>query len=296
MLKKALLFINIYKTGAQVLADEINEELTRQGFLTDKLSLESEGSKVEVSALDLYDLAFSLGGDGTVLFTARALARFGTPIFPIHLGTLGFIASVRPEQWADTFKQWQAGKARLSRRLMLEVRVERDDKVVALGTCLNDIVISASGIAKLIRLKVEFGASLGLGEYRSDGLIVATPTGSTAYSMSAGGPILDPEMDALIINPICSFSLSSRPLVVPAGETIAIRVEPCQRSGVLLTLDGQATQSLEPNDRIYVKQASYRATFIASDRSVFYEALRAKLSWSGSAGGARKADDGGGHA
>jgi NAD+ kinase len=238
MPKKALLFINIYKTGAQILADEISEELTRQGFLTDKLLLES-GLEIEDSALDMYDVAFSLGGDGTVLLAARALARFGTPIFPIHLGTLGFIASVRPEQWADTFKQWLAGKVELSRRLMLEVRVERanvgvaSNGAVSQGICLNDIVISASGIATLIRLKVEVSASLDLGEYRSDGLIVATPTGSTAYSVSAGGPILDPEMDALIINPICPFSLSNRPIVVPAGETIAITVEPRQRSGVL---------------------------------------------------------------
>jgi NAD+ kinase len=157
---------------------------------------------------------------------------------------------------------------------------------MALGTCLNDIVISASGIATLIRLKVAISASLDLGVYRADGLIVATPTGSTAYSVSAGGPILDPEMDALIINPICPFSLSNRPLVVPAGETITITVEPRQRSGVLLTLDGHVTQKLEPNDRVYVKQAPYRATFIASGRSVFYEALRAKLSWSGNASGA----------
>jgi NAD+ kinase len=151
---------------------------------------------------------------------------------------------------------------------------------MALGTCLNDIVISASGIATLIRLKVAISASLDLGVYRADGLIVATPTGSTAYSVAAGGPILDPEMDALIINPICPFSLSNRPLVVPAGETITITVEPRQRSGVLLTLDGHVTQKLEPNDRVYVKQAPYRATFIASGRCVFYEALRATLSWS----------------
>jgi NAD+ kinase len=296
MSKKALVFINIYKAGAQALADEINEELTRQGFLIDTLPLESDGLNLEDSSLGLYDLAFSLGGDGTVLSAARAMARFGTPIFPIHLGTLGFIASVLPEQWADTFKQWKAGDVGLSQRLMLEARVERADKVMTLGTCLNDIVISASGIAKLIRLKVEVGASLILGEYRSDGLIVATPTGSTAYSMSASGPILDPEMDALIINPICPFSLSSRPLVVPAGEAIVIKVEPHQRSGVLLTLDGQVTQRLEPNDRVYVKQAPYRATFIASDRSVFYEALRVKLSRSGSADDDGKAGDGGDHA
>jgi NAD+ kinase len=283
MPKKALLFINTYKIGAKVLADEITEELVKQGFLIDTMSL--EGLRAGGGERGLYDLAFCLGGDGTVLLAARALACFGTPILPIHLGTLGFIASVRPAQWAETFRQWLEGRISLSRRLMLEVWVEQaDNTVAAAGACLNDIVISASGVAKLIRLKVELGEA-ALGEYRSDGLIVATPTGSTAYSMSAGGPILDPEMDAFVITPICPFSLSSRPLVVPAGEAVAIRVEPRQRSNVLLTLDGQISRRLEPNDRVYVKQAPYRAAFIASDRSVFYEALRS-VSWTGKVGGA----------
>jgi NAD+ kinase len=124
-----------------------------------------------------------------------------------------------------------------------------------------------------------------LGQYRSDGLIVATPTGSTAYSVAAGGPILEPEMEAFIINPICPFTLSNRPLVMPARERVFVELEAEQRSGILLTLDGQVTEALEPEDRISICRAPYAARLIASDRRVFYTALRTKLNWSGVLGG-----------
>jgi NAD+ kinase len=163
---------------------------------------------------------------------------------------------------------------------MLEISVEREGKIVFKDLCLNEMVVSADGIAKVIRLHVE-SEYMRLGKYRSDGLIIATPTGSTAYSVSAGGPILDPEMSALIINPICPFTLSNRPLVVPSREALVVEVEKEQRSAVVLTLDGQITEHLEPCDRIYIKQAPFEVQLIASDRVMFYKALRTKLSWGG---------------
>jgi NAD+ kinase len=178
---------------------------------------------------------------------------------------------------------------------MLEVSVERDGKPVFSAPCLNDAVLGASGIAKLVNLAVESadGAVSGdgddrmpLGRYRADGLIVATPTGSTAYSVAAGGPILDPEIEALIINPICPFTLSNRPIVVPAHETIIIDVEKEQRSDVVLTADGQKTFPLLPGDRVLIRRAKRDAILIASSRQGFYRALRSKLNWSGGRSGA----------
>jgi NAD+ kinase len=165
--------------------------------------------------------------------------------------------------------------------------VDRRGTSAVSAHCLNDAVISASGIAKIIRLELSFssggagGETMGLGRYRSDGLIVATPTGSTAYSVAAGGPILDPEIDALIINPICPFTLSNRPVVVPARETVIVEVEAEQRSGVLLTVDGQRIFPLEPGDRVFIRKAPYEAKIIAAERQGFYRALRTKLNWSG---------------
>jgi NAD+ kinase len=211
------------------------------------------------------------------------MAPLGVPVFPINLGTLGFIAEVDPRNWREEFDRWAAGTGNFSRRFMLEVRLERRGGEAFREFCLNDVVISASGIAKIIRLEVN-SAYMKLGRYRSDGLIAATPTGSTAYSMAAGGPILDPELEALIINPICPFTLSHRPMVLPGREPVVIGVEEEQRSGVLLTVDGQVTETLEEGDLIRLGKAPFSVHLIASERAGFYRALRTKLSWSGGPG------------
>jgi NAD+ kinase len=282
-IKRALLIVNLHKKNAQILAEEITGELRRRNI--EATSFTYEGI-AEFKQQTPYDLCFSLGGDGTVLYAARSMASLGTPILPVNLGSLGFIAAVQPGEWKEVFDRWLGGDVPISRRLMLEITVERRGQIVARSACLNDGVISASGIAKLIRLQVASETvfprdHIRMGYFRSDGLIVATPTGSTAYSVSAGGPILDPEMEAVIINPICPFTLSNRPMVVPAFKTITVELEEEQRSGVLLTVDGQITETLEPNDRIFIKKAPYPAVLIASDREVFYRVLRSKLNWSG---------------
>jgi NAD+ kinase len=263
------------------LVEELRAELGRLNIET---LVYSEGASIDVPP----DLAFCLGGDGTVLLAARTIAPLGAPIFPVNIGTLGFIAVVHPGRWREVFEEWRLGRLGISRRLMLDIAVDRRGINAVNACCLNDAVVSASGIAKIIRLEVSMGASGGfagksmdMGRYRSDGLIVATPTGSTAYSVAAGGPILDPEIDALIINPICPFTLSNRPIVVPARETVIVEVEAEQRSGVLLTVDGQQSFPLEPGDRVLIRKAPYEAKIIASGRQGFYRALQTKLNWSG---------------
>jgi NAD+ kinase len=289
---RAILFVNLKKENAQTLADEIRKEIGCQGMGVDMFTFEGKGEPSIAGSG--YDVAFSLGGDGTVLYTARAVAAQGLPIFPVNLGTVGFIAAVHPEEWKTVFDAWRAGKARVSRRLMLEVRVEREGAECFRSSCLNDIVISASGIAKLIRLEasicyeesaeaLDARTLLPLGEYRADGLIIATPTGSTAYSVAAGGPIVDSEMQAIILNPICPFALSHRPIVLPAWETLLVDVGEKQRSSVLLTVDGQVTEPLKGGDRLLITAAPSPANLIASDRRIFYDALRTKLAWNNAA-------------
>jgi NAD+ kinase len=275
---KAILFINLKKERAPALASLITAELDRISFKTDPFIFDRspvfEGG---------YDIAFSLGGDGTVLYTARCMAPLKVPVFPVNLGNIGFIAAIHPETWKEVFEKWRtSGASMISPRLMLETRVERGSREVFRNNCLNDVVISSSGMAKLIRLDVSLGEGsvfTHLGQYRADGLIAATPTGSTAYSAAAGGPILDPEVEAIILNPICPFTLSHRPLVLPARETVLIEVEEARRSGVLLTVDGQVTEPLESGDRIYISRASSPALLIASGRNAFYEALKNKFFW-----------------
>jgi NAD+ kinase len=281
--KRALLFINQNKTEAWDLAGKVGAFLEKNNYETRSISLEGKQDFCFTGAE--YTIGISLGGDGTVLSAVRAMAPLGVPVLPVNLGTLGFIAAVPPEKWKEAFVSWEEGKAAVSKRLMLDVIVERDGKTAFTFSCLNDAVISASGIAKLIRLEVETetasGDHIALGCFRSDGLIVATPTGSTGYSVAAGGPIIDPEMEMVIINPICPFTLSNRPIVVPSDERVITLVETEQRSAVLLTLDGQTTETLEPGDRVITCQSPYRALLIASEREAFYRALRTKLGWSG---------------
>lgn len=281
--RRAILFINLKKKYARKLGDEVREELASLNITTDIFSFKG---KPGFNTEEGYDIAFSLGGDGTVLSAARTMSPLGVPIFPVNLGTFGFIAGVHPAEWKEVFCRWLDGKAPFSRRLMLGITVERGGAEVLRGCCLNDMVISASGIAKIITLRVSYSESGGagfkkLGQYRSDGLIVSTPTGSTAYSVAAGGPIVDPELEALILNPICPFTLSHRSMVLPAGETLLVEVGEEQRSGVLLTVDGQVTEKLKPADKIYLKKAPYFCMLIASGRANFYQALRTKLAWAG---------------
>jgi NAD+ kinase len=278
--KKIILFVNIHKKNAQQAAGEIKSELEKRGNEVTVFSFEGKPEKLPQGK---WDIAFSLGGDGTVLYTARSLAPLGVPIFPVNLGTLGFIAEVSKKDWLDVFLKWEKGEITPSRRCMFEVGVERESKTINKNICLNDAVISYTKIAKLIKLDVHINSDTALGSYRCDGLVIATPTGSTAYSLAAGGPILDPEMEALILNPICPFALSNRPFVLPSRQTLTVTVADEQRSDVLLTIDGQDTFPLECKDKIYITQSPYSAELIFNGRYAYYSALRTKLFWSGDA-------------
>jgi NAD+ kinase len=189
------MFINSHRAEALSLAEELRAGLGRLDIETpvypadtaDIQAVDVPAPENAVFSLEpLPDLAFCLGGDGTVLFAARIIAPLGVPIFPINIGSLGFIAAVHPDQWREVFDEWRLGRLGVSRRLMLDITVNRRSENAVTACCLNDAVISTSGIAKLIRLEVSFtdgvpdGKTMSLGHYRSDGLIVATPTGSTA--------------------------------------------------------------------------------------------------------------------
>ena len=274
----AVLFVNLLKKNAGMTAERIKCELEKRKIETVIFSFDGKPSSPPSGKRDI---AFSLGGDGTVLYAARSLSQFGVPILPVNLGTLGFIAEVSKDDWLDVFLKWERGEIAASKRCMLEVSVERNSKIIMNNVCLNDAVVSASGIAKLINLDVHINETV-LGSFRCDGLIAATPTGSTAYSMAAGGPILDPEMEAVILNPICSFALSNRPFVFPARKTLVIKVAREQRSGVLLTIDGQDTFDLESADRVIINKASYPALLIFPGSLTYYSALRNKLFWTAS--------------
>ena len=226
------------------------------------------------------DFAVSLGGDGTFLSCARMLAENPVPILPVHLGTFGFITEVTHEEWSDALAAWINGKLEVEERMILEVKVEREGQEQGRFRAVNDAVVGVSGISKLVRLSLQLGG-YEAGHFRGDGLILSTATGSTAYSMASGGPILVPPMKAVVLTPISPFSLSWRPMVIPDRDEIVIRIDENQRADVLLTIDGQESFPLEEGDTVSMSGRAGGVKVIKSDRRVFYEVVRTKLGWSG---------------
>ena len=278
--QRVLVIANLHKPRSGELADLVRTRLESLGSTVTVSKFSGEPGPLDP---DQYDVAFSLGGDGTVLYASRILAARSTPIIGVNMGDFGFLTEIAEEEWFEAFCEYRDGTLEIADRIVQDVRIFRCDREVERFTGLNDTVISTSGIAKIIRLTVYLSSAF-LGRYRSDGIIVATPTGSTAHSAAAGGPILDPRMDAMIINPICPFTLSHRPVVVPGDEVVTIEIEPQQRTEVLMTVDGQLVRPLESGDRVIVRRAAARARIVRARKRDFYEVLRTKLNWSGGPG------------
>jgi len=274
----AVIIVNTHKSGSGRMAIEIAAALGNEGWTSTIFSF--LGKPFGIPDLSGASIVLTLGGDGTVLYSARAAAPRGIPLLPINMGSLGFIAWVRHTEWLDRFRDAVAGRLPLSSRFMLDIQVFRLGQDVARFSAMNDGVVSGAGPAKIVNLSMSVSGA-ALGTYRSDGIIIATPTGSTAYSLAAGGPILDPDMDAMVFNPICPFTLSNRPLVVPGDENLEVYVEREQREKILLTVDGQDFFNLEEGDRVSYRRAEFKAQLYCNARGSFYQVLRAKLNWSG---------------
>lgn len=274
----AAILVNPQKDDAERMSREIDAALGAESWSTELLSFgHVQGDESSIASANIL---VCLGGDGTVLYAARRAAPYGVPILPVNLGTLGFIAWVKRDEWKECFDEAVSGGLAVSERFMLDVSVERDGKAVAGFSALNDGVISGSGPAKIVELCVSVNGAR-LGRYRSDGLIVATPTGSTAYSLASGGPVLDPDMEAMVFTPICPFTLSNRPLVLPGGESLELYVEPGQRERIILTVDGQEYFNLMEGDRVRFRRSAFKARLFRHERAAFFQVLRSKLNWSG---------------
>jgi NAD+ kinase len=276
-LRRVLIVVNSRKDHVSTVVDAVESFVRQRGGETVRMDF---AARIPAEALGGLDLAVSLGGDGTLLSCARLVAERGVPILAVNLGDIGFITEVTRDELIPACEDFLAGTTAFSERLMLAVSVRRGAAEVASFTGLNDAVVSTTGISRMIRLKVQL-SDTPVGRYRADGVIVATPTGSTAYSMAAGGPIVYPEMEAFILTPICPFTLGNRPTVVPASEQLEIEVEENQKTGVALTVDGQETVPLQPGDRVAIRRAARKALIVRSQRRGFYEVLRTKLHWAG---------------
>jgi NAD+ kinase len=234
----------------------------------------SEAAQLEQASLDFI---LSLGGDGTLLRGARIACVRGVPILGINLGHLGFLAGAGPDMAVTALTRITRGQYLVEQRRALSARIGDDG---APQLAVNDVVIHKGGVARVIRLAV-FVDGEQVGTYSADGIIVATPTGSTAYSLSSGGPIVVPSVDAFVITAICPHTLAVRPLVVPATATIAVRVlDPVPRPDELLvSLDGQATSHLALRQDVTVVKASQSVLLAQIDNESFFRRLSRKLAW-----------------
>jgi len=225
------------------------------------------------------DLVVILGGDGSILNIASRMGRNQIPVVGIQMGRFGFLSELTPADCEENLLRIVTGKAVIEERMMLACTVRGGSKVTFSGTALNDAVLVSHSISRMVTLDMSVDGDY-VTTYHGDGVIVATPVGSTAHSLSAGGPIVEPGMDSFVISPICSHALTTRPLVVSAARSLEFRpVE--SRNPVILTLDGQRTHRLDARERLFVKKAPHSFRLVKVTGRSYFETLRQKFNWAG---------------
>jgi NAD+ kinase len=268
------------KAEAVALARRIREHCVGRTLVAEHHLAEQLGwdtSEPERELTSRADLVVVLGGDGTLIHAARLVAGRPVPLLGVNLGSLGFMTEIPSRELFDVLDKVLAGKFTIESRMKLACRLVRAEQLVIEDEVLNDVVINRGALARIGDLETLVDGHF-LTTFNADGLIVATPTGSTAYSMSAGGPIVHPAMDSTILTPICPHALTQRPIVVPGDKMISITLQG-DAADFYLTLDGQAGLRLQPGDRLEVRRSANRVLLIANPRLDYFGMLRQKLHW-----------------
>lgn len=223
------------------------------------------------------DLILVLGGDGTMIATARVMGDTEVPVLGVNYGGLGYLAEFRIEELYEALEAILSGNYRLDQRVMLAVELSRGDESITRNRVLNDVVINKSALARIIEIEAYLNQQF-VNAFRADGLIVSTPTGSTAYNLSAGGPVIFPSMNAVVITPICPFTLSNRPIVVPDDAVIELCLK-TEEEDVSLTLDGQVGFPLLYQDRVTIRKSRTTFNLVQPTNRNYFDVLRDKLRW-----------------
>lgn len=266
-------------------ACELSEWLEKRGVATigqpyaergnaDKSGLEPGTNEAE--RFDT-DLIIVLGGDGTMISTARLIGDRQVLVLGINYGSLGYLTEFRIEEMFPSLETILAGEYEVDSRVMLRVGHFRNEELIAQGRVLNDVVINKAALARIIEIDVTLNGAF-VNSFRSDGLIVSTPTGSTAYNLSAGGPIVFPSMNAVVLTPICPFTLTNRPIVIPDTAEIELKLLD-NNEGVFLTLDGQTGYRMNAADRVIIRKSSTTFNIVQPPNRNYFDVLRNKLKW-----------------
>ncbi len=224
------------------------------------------------------DLVIVLGGDGTILNAARSLVDYQAPILGVNLGRLGFLADVSPDEIPTNLEVILRGQFREEERSLLHAQILRGQQAIMQADALNDVVVHKSEVARMIEVDAYIDGQF-LNAYRADGLIIATPTGSTAYALSSGGPIVHPTLETVVLVPICPHSLTHRPIVLSATSEITILLSDPNATQTQVTCDGQISLPIQPGDRIVIRQKDRKLRLIHPSNHDYFRLLRAKLSW-----------------
>jgi NAD+ kinase len=224
------------------------------------------------------DLIVVLGGDGTMISVARLIGARETPVLGINYGSLGYLTEFRIEEMFPALEAILAGNYEIDRRVTLDVEHRNaDNEIIASGRALNDVVVNKSVLARIIEIEVWLDEFF-VNSFRADGLIIATPTGSTAYNLSAGGPIVFPSMNAVVLTPICPFTLTNRPIVVPDTAEIKLKLKH-ENEGVVLTLDGQVGYQLKTDETVLIHKSPTTFNLVQPPNRNYFDVLRDKLKW-----------------
>ena len=262
---------------ARATAAELSRWLEKRGIVLCGKPISADeitsGHKLSLDA----DLIVVLGGDGTMISTARLVGDTNVLVLGINYGSLGYLTDFRIEEMFPALESIAAGGYEIDKRVMLEVQHLRGQNKLAAGRVLNDVVINKAALARIIEIEVKLNG-LFVNSFRADGLIVATPTGSTAYNLSAGGPIVYPSMNAVVLTPICPFTLTNRPIVVPDRAEIELTLDN-ENEGVVLSLDGQTGYPMKAGDRVVIRKSDITFNLVQPANRNYFDVLRNKLKW-----------------
>ena len=295
LIKKVGIIANVAKEKSSEYTAALREWMLKRGL---DVYLE-EGIAAKIGCLPgvdkeklwaMVDLIVVFGGDGTILRTARLVRGRDVPIVGINLGVFGYLTEVNLDEMYSALELILAGDFQVEKRMMLDVEIQGGGEPFREGTVLNDVVINRGNLSRIVEFETTVDGRY-LTTFKADGLIIATPTGSTAYSLAAGGPIVFPELNSILINPICPHTLTNRPLILPEGAVV--RVALCAlEQGATVTLDGQVSFTVKYGDSVTIRKSRYVTTLISSPHRGYLEILRTKLGWGGSqTGAARKGQD-----
>ncbi|MEC9415528.1 MAG: NAD(+) kinase [Pseudomonadota bacterium] len=268
---------NLTTESISLLSDYLIK-MERNVILTESCPLPAKNKLKEEEIAKAVDLIITVGGDGTILHAANLAQNYDTPLLGINRGQLGFLADIKPNEMQSDISQILEGKFTKEARMMLKVRIEKSDGKIYEDRALNDIALQRSETGRMLNFTTSVSNQY-INNHSGDGIIIATPTGSTAYSLSCGGPIIDPEINCYVLVPICPHTLSDRPIVMPDTKSIEIKLQQNNKNKAEITIDGRSICDFTESDKLLITKSNKKTILIHPHGYDYYETLRSKLHW-----------------